>query len=158
MVIEIAIGRSPDTSLSYGLSCKNLCPLIRGCTPRQLLDSALTKMLETVYKHLETLQEQARELPLPQQAIFTKILENLSNSLQEMAGGTVFNSSTNKAAKLVEIEKINRLLERTVAQQASQIRQLQEQLEKEISQHRRDNQALTKVKPNCKLCCAILRI
>ncbi|MBD0339928.1 MAG: PAS sensor protein, partial [Microcoleus sp. Co-bin12] len=98
-------------------------------------------MLETVYKHLETLQEQARELPPPQQAIFAKSLENLSKSLQEMAGGTVFKSSTNKAAKLVEIENINRLLERTVAQQASQIRQLQEQLEKEISQHRRDNQA-----------------
>ena len=53
-------------------------------------------------------------------------------------------SATNNADKLFEIEKINRLLERTVAQQASQIRQLQEQLEKEISQHRRDNQALTK--------------
>ena len=61
-----------------------------------------------------------------------------------MAGNTVFKSSTKKAANLVEIEKINRLLERTVAQQASQIRELQEQLEKEISQHRRDNQALTK--------------
>ncbi|MBD0312314.1 MAG: PAS domain S-box protein [Microcoleus sp. T3-bin5] len=101
-------------------------------------------MLETVYKHLETLQEQARELPPPQQAIFTKTLEKLSNSLQEIAGSTVFKPSTKKAAKQVEIEKINRLLERTVAQQASQIRQLQEQLEKEISQHRRDNQALTK--------------
>src|SRR6476469_6899083 len=103
MVIESAIGRSPDTSLSYGLSCKNFCPLIRGCTPRQLLDSALTKMLETVYKHLETLQEQARELPPPQQAIFTKILESLSNSLQDIAGSRLFESVTSNAAKLVEI-------------------------------------------------------
>ena len=101
-------------------------------------------MLETVYKHLETLQEQARELPHPQQAIFTKILEDLSNSLQEMAGSRLFESATNNAAKLVEIEKNNRLLERTVAQQVGQIRQLREQLEKQISQHRRDTQALTK--------------
>lgn len=101
-------------------------------------------MLEIVYKHLETLQEQASELSPPQQAILTKTLENLSNSLQEVAAGRQFESATNNAAKLVEIEKSHRLLERTVAQQASQIRKLQEQLDKEISQHRRDNQALTK--------------
>ncbi|MEG4394783.1 PAS domain S-box protein [Microcoleus sp. BROC3] len=101
-------------------------------------------MLETVYKHLETLQKQASELPPPHQAILTKTLENLSVSLKEMAASRMFESATNKAAKLVELEKNNRLLERTVAQQVGQIRQLREQLEKQISQHRRDNQALTK--------------
>ncbi|MEG3842480.1 PAS domain S-box protein [Microcoleus sp. herbarium14] len=101
-------------------------------------------MLETVYKYLETLQEQASELPAPQQAILTKTLENLSNSLQELAASRQFESAINNAAKLVELEKSNRLLERTVAQQAAQIKKLQEQLEKEISQHRRDNQGLTK--------------
>ncbi|MEG4504497.1 PAS domain S-box protein [Microcoleus sp. F6_B4] len=101
-------------------------------------------MLETVYKHLETLQKQASELPPPHQAILTKTLENLSVSLQEMAASRMFESATNNAAKLVELEKNNRLLERTVAQQVGQIRQLREQLEKQISQHRRDTQALTK--------------
>ncbi|MEG4444676.1 PAS domain S-box protein [Microcoleus sp. AT9_B5] len=101
-------------------------------------------MLETVYKHLETLQKQASELPPPHQAILTKNLENLSVALQEMAASRMFESATNKAAKLVELEKNNRLLERTVAQQVGQIRQLREQLEKQISQHRRDTQALTK--------------
>ena len=101
-------------------------------------------MLEKVYEYLELLQQQANELPPLQQAILTKTVENLSNSLQEMAASRPFESATNNAAKLVEIEKSNRLLERTVAQQAAQIRKLQEQLEKEISQHRRDNQALTK--------------
>ena len=96
-------------------------------------------MLETVYKHLETLQEQASELPAPQQATFTNIVENLSNSLQEMAASRQFESAINNAAKLVETEKSNRLLERTVAQQTVQIKKLQDQLEKEISQHRRDN-------------------
>lgn len=101
-------------------------------------------MLETVYQHLKILQEQARELPPPQQAVITKALEDLSNSLQEIAASRQFESATNNAAKLVEIEKNNRLLERTVSQQVGQIRQLREQLEKQISQHRRDNQALTK--------------
>ncbi len=101
-------------------------------------------MLETVYKHLETLQEQVNHLPPPQQAILTKAVENLSNSLQEMAARRQFESATNNAAKLVEAENLNRLLERTIAQQRAQIRQLQEKLDKEISQHRRDNQALTK--------------
>ncbi|MEG3989950.1 PAS domain S-box protein [Microcoleus sp. S28C3] len=101
-------------------------------------------MLETVYKHLETLQKQASELPPPQQAILTKTLEELSNSLQEIAASRLFESARYNEAKLVEIEKNNRLLERTVAQQASQIRQLQEQLAKQISQHRRDNQGLIK--------------
>jgi PAS domain S-box-containing protein len=101
-------------------------------------------MLEIIYKYLETLQEQVNHLPTPQQAILTKTVENLSNSLQEMAASRQFESATNNAAKLVEAEKLNRLLERTVAQQATQIRQLQEKLDKEISQHRRNNQALTK--------------
>ncbi|MEG4282857.1 PAS domain S-box protein [Microcoleus sp. A006_D1] len=101
-------------------------------------------MLETVYKYLETLQEQVNHLPPPQQAILTKAVENLSNSLQEMAARRQFESATNNAAKLVEAENLNRLLERTIAQQRAQIRQLQEKLDKEISQHRRDNQVLTK--------------
>ena len=101
-------------------------------------------MLEKVYEYLELLQQQANELPPLQQAILTETVENLSSCLQEMAASRPFESATNNAAKLVEIEKSNRLLERTVAQQAAQIRKLQEQLEKEISQHRRDNQALTK--------------
>jgi PAS domain S-box-containing protein len=101
-------------------------------------------MLETVYKQLQILQEQARELPPPQQAILTKSLENLSNSLQEISASGLFESAKYNEAKLVEIEKNNRLLERTVAQQASQIRQLQEQSAKQISQHRRDNQGLIK--------------
>ncbi|MCC3409957.1 MAG: PAS domain S-box protein [Microcoleus sp. PH2017_10_PVI_O_A] len=101
-------------------------------------------MLETIYKYLETLQEQVNHLPPPQQAILTKTVENLSNSLQEMAAGRQFESATNNAAKLVEAENLNRLLERTIAQQGSQLRQLQEKLDKEISQHRRDNQAFTK--------------
>ena len=75
-----------------GYLAKTCVRLLGGCTPRQLLDSALTKMLETVYKHLQTLQEQARELPPPQQAILTATLENLSNSLQEMVAGSVFKS------------------------------------------------------------------
>ncbi len=101
-------------------------------------------MLETVYKHLERLQEQAHELLPPQQEFFTKTLDNLSNSLQDLAAGRQFESAINNAAKLVALEKSNRLLERTVAQQAAQIKKLQEQLDKEINQHRRDNQALTK--------------
>lgn len=101
-------------------------------------------MLEKIFQQVHTLQEKASELPPAQQAILTKILEDLSDSLQELAASRQFESATNNAAKVVEVEKSNRLLERTVAQQASQIRQLQEQLHKEISQHRRDNQALTK--------------
>jgi PAS domain S-box-containing protein len=101
-------------------------------------------MLETVYKYLETLQEQVNHLPPPQQAILTKAVENLSNLLQEMAASRQFESATNNAAKLVEAEKLNRLFERTIAQQRAQIRQLQEKLDKEISQQRRHNQALTK--------------
>ena len=101
-------------------------------------------MLETVYKYLEILQQQANELLPPQQAILIKTLEDLSNSLQELAGSRQFESATNNAAKLVETEKSNRLLERTVSQQGAQIKKLQEQLQKEISQHRRDNQGLTK--------------
>ncbi|WP_333385288.1 PAS domain S-box protein [Microcoleus sp. B4-D4] len=104
----------------------------------------INKMLETVYKYLKKLQEQASELPLPQQAIFTKTVEKLSNSLQEVAASIQLENASDNEAKLVELEKNNRLLERTVAQQATQIRQLKEQLDKEISQHRRDNQALTK--------------
>ncbi|MCW6052005.1 PAS domain S-box protein [Microcoleus sp. A2-C5] len=101
-------------------------------------------MLETLYKYLETLQEQVNHLPTPQQAILIKTVENLSNSLQEMATIPQFESVTNNAAKLVEAENLNRLLERTIAQQRAQIRQLQEKLDKEISQQRRHNQALTK--------------
>ncbi|MEG3849810.1 PAS domain S-box protein [Microcoleus sp. herbarium19] len=101
-------------------------------------------MLETVYKYLETLLEQVHDLPSPQQAILTKTVQDLSSCLQELAADRQFESATNNAAKVVEAEKSNRLLERTVAQQAAQIRKLQEQLDKEISQHRRDNQALTK--------------
>ena len=101
-------------------------------------------MLESVYKHLERLQEQVRDLPPFQQAILKKAVEELSNSLQEMAASSQFESATSKAAKLVELEKTNHLLERTVAQQTTQLRKLQEQLDKEISQHRRDNLALTK--------------
>lgn len=101
-------------------------------------------MLETVYTHLETLQEQARELPPQQQAILTNTLDKLSNCLQELAASSLFESTKNNAAKLLEIDKNNRLLERTVAQQAAQISHLRDQLEKQISQHRRDNQALTK--------------
>ncbi|MCY7385301.1 MAG: PAS domain S-box protein [Microcoleus sp. CAN_BIN18] len=101
-------------------------------------------MLETVYKYLETLQEQVNHLPPPQQAILTKAVENLSNLLQEMAASRQFESATNNAAKLVKAENLSRLLEWTVAQQAAQLRQLQEKLDKEVSQHRRDNQSLTK--------------
>ncbi|TAE72017.1 MAG: PAS domain S-box protein [Oscillatoriales cyanobacterium] len=101
-------------------------------------------MLETIYKYLETLQEQVKHLPPPQQAILIKTVETLSTSLQEMATSRQFESATNNAAKLVEAENLNRLLERTVAQQAAQLRKLQEQLNEEINQHRRDNKALTK--------------
>ncbi len=101
-------------------------------------------MLEKTFQHLQALQTQVNQLPPAQQGILTKTLENLSNSLQELAASHQFESATNNAAKLVELEKSNRLLERTVAQQASQLRQLQEQFQKEINQYRRDNQALTK--------------
>ena len=101
-------------------------------------------MLETVYQYLETLHEQVNHVPTPQQAILTKAVENLSNSLQEVAASSQFESATNNAAKLVKAENLNRLLEWTVAQQAAQLRQLQEKLDKQISQHRRHNQALTK--------------
>ena len=101
-------------------------------------------MLETVYKYLKMLEQQANELLPPQQQVLTKTVEDLSISLQELAASRQFESATNNAAKLVETEKSNRLLERIVAQQTAQIKKLQEQLEKEISQHRRDNQALTK--------------
>lgn len=108
-------------------------------------------MLEKIFQHLQTLQSQASELPPPQQAILTKTLENLSNFLQELAASRQFESATNNAAKLVELEKTNHLLERTSAQQSSQIRQLQERLDKEISQHRRDNQALIKSEAKLKI-------
>ncbi|MEG4341998.1 PAS domain S-box protein [Microcoleus sp. A003_D6] len=101
-------------------------------------------MLETVYQHLEILQEQASKFSPQQQEIVTKILDDLSYFLQEMAASRQFESAENNAEKLVELEKLNSLLERTVAQQASQIRQLKEQFDKEISQHRRDNQGLIK--------------
>jgi PAS domain S-box-containing protein len=101
-------------------------------------------MIEKTFQHLQALQTQVNQLPPAQQGILTKTLENLSNSLQELAASHQFESATNNAAKLVELEKSNRLLERTVAQQASQLRQLQEQFQKEINQYRRDNQALTK--------------
>ncbi|MBE9187054.1 PAS domain S-box protein [Microcoleus sp. LEGE 07076] len=101
-------------------------------------------MLETVYKKLEMLQLQASELPPLQQVKIKTTVEDISNCLQAMAANNLLESAKNNATKLVETEKSNRLLERTVAQQSSQIRQLQEQLDKEISQRRRDNQALTK--------------
>jgi PAS domain S-box-containing protein len=101
-------------------------------------------MLEKLFEHVQTLQEQSSELPPTQQAILTSTLESLSNCLQEIAASRQFESATNNAAKLVELEKSSRLLERTVAQQAAQIRQLQEQLNKELSQHRREHQALAK--------------
>lgn len=101
-------------------------------------------MLTKISQQVQTLQEQASQLPPAQQAILTKSLENLSDFLQELAGSRELESATNNEAKVVELEKSNRLLERTVAQQAYQITQLQEQLDKEISQHRRDNQAFTK--------------
>ncbi|TAG89612.1 MAG: PAS domain S-box protein [Oscillatoriales cyanobacterium] len=101
-------------------------------------------MLEKTFQHLQALQTQVNQLPPAQQGIFTKTLDNLFNSLQELAVSDQFESATNNAAKLVELEKSNRLLERTSAQQASQLRQLQEQSQKELSQYRRENQALTK--------------
>ena len=101
-------------------------------------------MLEKIFQHVQTLQEQASQLPPAQLEIFTKTLENLSNSLQKLAASRQFESATNNAAKVIELEKSNRLLERMVAQQASQLKQLQEQSHKEISQYRRENQALTK--------------
>jgi len=103
-------------------------------------------MLEKIFQHLQALQEQASDLPPAQQAIFTKTLENLSNSLQELAASRQFESATNNADQVVKLEKSHRILERTVAKQASRLRQLQEQLQKEISQYRRDNQALIKGK------------
>ena len=101
-------------------------------------------MLEKIFECVQTLQSQANELPPQQQATLTNTLENLSNYLQEMAASRQFESATNNAAKLVDLEKSHRLLERTVAQQTSQIQQLQEQRQKEVSQYRRDNQALIK--------------
>jgi PAS domain S-box-containing protein len=101
-------------------------------------------MLEKLFEHVQTLQEQARELPQAQQAIFTNTLENLSNCLQELATSRQFESAIGNAAKLVELEKSNRLLERTVSQQVAQIRQLQEQFNKELSQHRREHQIIAK--------------
>jgi PAS domain S-box-containing protein len=101
-------------------------------------------MLEKLFEHVQTLQEQSSELPPTQQAILTSTLESLSNCLQEIAASRQFESAIGNAAKLVELEKSSRLLERTVAQQAAQIRQLQEQLNKELSQHRREHQALAK--------------
>jgi len=83
-------------------------------------------------------------LPPAQQAIFTNTLENLSNSLQELAASRQFESATNNADQVVQLEKSHRILERTVAKQASRLRQLQEQLQKQISHYRRDNQALIK--------------
>ncbi len=101
-------------------------------------------MLEKIFQHLQALKSQGSKLPPAQQEILTKTLENLSNSLEELAASGQFESATNNTAKLVELEKSNRIFERTVAQQASQLRQLQEQLDKQISQYRRDNQALIK--------------
>lgn len=101
-------------------------------------------MLEKLFECLQTLQQQTNELPPQQQETLTKSLEILSNCLQELAASRQFESATNNAANLVELEKSNRILERTVAQQASQIKQLQEQLHKELSQYRRENQALIK--------------
>ncbi|MEZ2234225.1 PAS domain S-box protein [Microcoleus sp.] len=102
------------------------------------------QMLEKTFQHLQALQTQVNQLPPAQQGILKKTLDNLFNSLQELAVSDQFESATNNAAKLVELEKSNRLLERTSAQQASQLRQLQEQFQKELSQYRRENQALTK--------------
>jgi PAS domain S-box-containing protein len=107
-------------------------------------------MLEKLFECVQVLQNQTKELPLQQQEILTNSLENLSNCLQELAASRQFESSINNAAKAIELEKSNRLLERTVAQQASQIKQLQEQLHKELSQYRRDNLALTKTEANLK--------
>jgi PAS domain S-box-containing protein len=101
-------------------------------------------MLEKIFQYLQALQAQASELQPAQQAIFTNTLENLSNSLQEIAASRQFESATNNADQVVQLEKSHRILERTVAKQASRLRQLQEQLQKEISQYRRDNQALIK--------------
>ncbi|XZO03733.1 MAG: PAS domain S-box protein [Microcoleus sp.] len=101
-------------------------------------------MLEKIFQHLQALKAQGSQLPPAQQEILTKTLENLSNSLQELAASSLFESATNNVAKLVELEKFNRILERTSAQQGSLLRQLQEQLDKEISHHRRNNQSLTK--------------
>ncbi|NJM64018.1 MAG: PAS domain S-box protein [Oscillatoriales cyanobacterium RU_3_3] len=107
-------------------------------------------MLEKLFECVQLLRQQTNELPPQQQAILTNSLENLSNCLQELSASRQFESATNNAAKLVELEKTNRLLERTVAQQAAQIKQLQEQLQKELSQYRRDNLALTKAETNLK--------
>ena len=141
--MKIAIDRHTSL-LVMGYLKKKLLSAFESLHLWQLLDSLINKMLETIYKYLETLQEQVNHLPPPQQAISMKTVENLSKSLQEMAASHQFESVTNNAAKLVETENLNRLLELTVAQQAAQLRKLQEQLNEEISQHRRDNIALTK--------------
>ncbi len=101
-------------------------------------------MLEKIFQQVQTLQEQASQLPSAQLEIFTKTLENLSNSLQKLAASSEFESATKNATQVAELNKSNRLLERTVAQQSSQLRQLQEQFQKELSQYRRENQTLTK--------------
>jgi PAS domain S-box-containing protein len=116
----------------------------KGFSRSQLLDSPFPKMLEKLFEHLQMLQEKVSELPPTEQTILTNALENLSNSLQEIAASRQFESAIGNAAKLVELEKSNRLLERTVSQQVAQIRQLQAQFQKELSQHRRDNQILAK--------------
>jgi PAS domain S-box-containing protein len=101
-------------------------------------------MLEKLFEHLQTLQEKVNELPIAEQKNLTNSLDKFSKCLEEIAASRQFESATNNAAKVVELEKENRLLERTVVQQVAQIRQLQEQLNKEISQHRREYQSLLK--------------
>ncbi|MGE5658130.1 MAG: PAS domain-containing protein [Actinomycetota bacterium] len=94
------------------------------------------------FQALQTLQEQSYELPPPQQEIFTSTLQQLSTDLQELVAS--YQSLFEEKLTTKNLTTNAQQLECTIAQQAFQIRDLEERLQKAQSHHRIATQALTK--------------
>jgi PAS domain S-box-containing protein len=99
-------------------------------------------MIEQIFKQLQDLQDQLKQLPSEQQATLTTNVEHLSSSLQELA--IEFNALLFPNESIAKLERLNNNLEIKLRQQAARIRQLEEQSEQKSKQYRSVTQALTK--------------
>ncbi|MEO6860743.1 MAG: PAS domain S-box protein, partial [Microcoleus sp.] len=99
-------------------------------------------MTQKVFKHLHELQENIEQLPPDQKEIFTSNVNHLSGALQQLAAE--FQSLLLAKEDQAKLEKINHNLELKVSQQAANIRNLEQQLEKSQMLYSRVTQALTK--------------
>ena len=99
-------------------------------------------MTQKVFKHLHELQENIEQLPPDQKEIVTSNFNHLSGALQQLAAE--FKSLLLAKEDQAKLEKINHNLELKVSQQAANIRNLEQQLEKSQILYSRVTQALTK--------------